>query len=106
MGVVRLDVTSRPVADGRPFGEIGAYEELSVEASFSVDPLAAANAVVTDLELAPRDGDGRVGFSADLQILRPLDGHASNRGIFLDVVNRGSSIFARMLEPGPMGPGT
>jgi hypothetical protein len=106
MSVVRLDVTSRPLAGGRAFGEIGAYEELSGEASFSVDPLAAANAVVTDLELAPRDGDGRVGFSADVRILRPLDGHAGNRGIFLDVVNRGSSIFARMLEPGPMGPGT
>ena len=106
MSVVRLDLTSRPVAGGRAFGQVGAYEELSGEAWFAVDPLAAANAVVVDLELAPRGSDGCVTCSADVRILRPVDDRRGNRGIFLDVVNRGSSIAARMLEPGPMGPDT
>lgn len=106
MSVVRLDVTSRPVDGGRAFGDVGAYEELSGEAWFAVDPLATANAVVVDLELAPRGSDGCVTYSADVRILRPVDDRRGNRGIFLDVVNRGSSIAARMLEPGPMGPDT
>ena len=55
-------------------------------------------------KLAPRDDDGRVRFTADVRILRPLSEPA--RGLFLEVPNRGASIFARMLEPGPMGPST
>ena len=43
-------------------------------------------------------------FTADVRILRPIERTA--RGLFLDVPNRGSSIFPRMLEPGPMGPST
>jgi hypothetical protein len=106
MSVVRLDLTCRPLAGGKAFGDGGAYEELSGEAWFAVDPLAAANAAVVDLQLAPRGSDGCVSYSADVRILRPVDDQRGNRGILLDVVNRGASIFARMLEPGPMGPDT
>jgi hypothetical protein len=106
MGVVRLEMTSMALAGGRGFGEVGPYEELTGEAFFTVDPLHPLNRGVTDLELAPRGADGCVAFSADLRILRPVDGSRGNRGIFLDVVNRGSSIFVRMTEPGAMGPAT
>ncbi len=106
MGVVRLELASKPLAGGKRFGEVGAYEELTGAAFFAVDPLHPLNLLVTDLELAPRGADGCVEFSADLRILRPVDSSRGNRVIFLDVVNRGSSIFVRMTEPGPMGPGT
>ena len=106
MGVVRLEVTAKPLLGGREFGTVGPYEELTGEAFFAVDPLHPLNRGVTDLELAPRGADGCVAFSADLRILRPVDSSRGNRGIFLDVVNRGSSIFVRMTEPGPMGPAT
>ena len=106
MGVLRLDMDSKPLAGGRAFGEVGPYEELTGQAVFAVDPLHPLNRGVTDLELAPRAADGRVEFSADLRILRPVDASRGNRGIFLDVVNRGTSIFVRMTEPGPMGPTT
>lgn len=102
--LIRLDTAARPFQEGRPFGETGPYEELNGEAEFAVDPSHPLNQVITDLELAPRDADGRVHFSADVRILRPEQ--PANGGLFLDVVNRGTSIFTRMLEPGPMGPQT
>jgi hypothetical protein len=104
MGLVRLDVTSTPLMEAKSFGEVGPYEELSGEAFFRADPFNEMNVGVTDLELAPRGADGCVAFSADLRILKPVK--VGNRGIFLEVVNRGGSIFERMTEPGAMGPNT
>jgi hypothetical protein len=101
-----LNLTAHPLQDGRPFGEVGPYEELLGEAEFGVLPENPLNAVITDLNLAPRDAEGRVRFTADVRILRPVVSAGGNRGLFLDVVNRGTSIFPRMLEPGPMGPST
>ena len=47
-------------ADGHAFGDVGAYERLSGRAHFAVDPRAAAQADVVDLDKAPRD-DARAG---------------------------------------------
>jgi len=85
---------------------VGAYEELSGQASFAVDPAKTMNQGVADLALAPRGADGCVACSADLRVLRPAENGQGNRGIFLEVVNRGASIFERMTEPGAMGPNT
>jgi hypothetical protein len=106
MPVAHLNLTSRPFQGGRSFGEVGDYEQLVGEAEFAVDPLHPLNQVIVDLPLAPRDAEGRVRFAADVRILRPVESGRGNGGVFLDVVNRGASIFTRMLEPGPMGPTT
>ena len=101
MGLTRLDLTAASFADGRPFGEIGAYEQLDGEATFAVDPAQPLNAVITDLALAPRGLDGCVSMTADVRILRPLG--RGNGGLFLDVVNRGQSNFDRHTERGAFG---
>ncbi|MBV9322523.1 MAG: hypothetical protein JO352_01900 [Chloroflexi bacterium] len=106
MPVARLNLSAQPFQDGRPFGEIGPYQELFGEAEFAVDPDHPLNQIIVDLPLAPRDSEGRVRFAADVRILHPSDPTRANGGLFLDVVNRGQSIFPRMLEPGPMGPAT
>jgi hypothetical protein len=106
MSLSRLALTPRPFLDGRPFGEAGPYEQLLGEAEFAVDPEHPLNSVIVDLDLAPRDSHGRVHFASDVRILRPINASRGNRGLFVDVVNRGTSIFPRMLEPGPMGTST
>jgi hypothetical protein len=106
MTVARLSLTAHPLQDGRSFGETGPYEELVGEVEFAVKPEHPLNGVIVDLPLAPRDAHGNVRFAADVRILRPASKGRGNRGLFLDVVNRGTSIFTRMLEPGPMGPST
>jgi alpha/beta hydrolase family protein len=89
--VVSFDIKSRqPYAEGKAFGDRGAYEQWRGEVRFAVDPSAAANAQIVDLELAPRKAQGRVEFSADLEILAPSDLAKSNGAVFYEVNNRGN----------------
>ena len=63
------------------------YEWVAATGRFAVDPLAAGNACIADLDLALRDTDGRVRFDADVRLLRPT---ASGNGRTLIVIpNRG-----------------
>mgnify|MGYP006979348049 CR=1 FL=1 len=65
MPVTKLEVTNRQsFANGESFGDVGVYELLEGTAHFAVDPLNERNTAITDLELAPRDSDGKVQFSA------------------------------------------
>ena len=83
---------SRPLADGKSWGNIGPYEELRGTLQFAIDPSNTANERVTDIALAPRNSDNRVEFSTDVSILRPVErGKVSGRMV-LDVVNRGNRV--------------
>ncbi|HEU0166944.1 MAG TPA: hypothetical protein VFS62_04145, partial [Chloroflexota bacterium] len=103
MAVIRLELTSRPWAGGRAFGATGPYEQLRGTAYFAVDPAHELNQRITDLELAPRNAAGKVEFSADLRILRPMDAGRGNRGLLLDVVNRGNPVAMRSFDLSPAG---
>ena len=89
--LIQLEIADRrPFADGEGFGGTGAYERIAARAFFRVDPLAPAQAGVTDIGLAPRDGEGLVSFSADVFILQPTDPALGNRRLFFDWGNRGN----------------
>jgi hypothetical protein len=91
--VVRVEINSRtPYAGGRGFAEAGPYETLRGKVHFEVDPEAAANQHVVDLRLAPRNARGRVEFSADLEILVPVQSAKGNRMLLYDVNNRGTRV--------------
>ena len=95
MSPVRLEVHARePFADGHRFAEGGAYEVLTATAHNTVGPTAPALRSITDLDLAPRDSDGAVRFSGDVEILRPVDG--GRRRLFFDWGNRGNKRAARI----------
>ena len=96
MAVIGFDITSRtPVAGGIPFGEHGPYEEISGTLRMAVDPTAAANRLITDLDLAPRATDGLVTFDADLVITAPVQPSPGGR-LLVDVPNRGRAIASRL----------
>jgi hypothetical protein len=87
---IELRIAERtPFADNHAFGDVGAYERLSGRAHFAVDPQAAAQQDVVDLDKAPVDDSGLVPFAADFMILKPRDMRQSNRRVFYDYVNRG-----------------
>ena len=48
------------------------------------------NRRIVDLEHAPRDADGRVHFSSDLYVLRPVDPAKANGVLLFEVANRGN----------------
>jgi len=99
--VVSVEISSRtPYANGQTFGERGAYEQLRGKVRFAVDPALEANRQIVDLELAPRNAEGRVEFSADLEILAPADLSRANGALLYDVNNRGNRTCLGMFNGG------
>src|SRR5687767_97533 len=83
--VARIEVRSRvPYADGRSFDGVGPYQRLLGGVYFTLDPQLPANKSVVDLELAPRNEQGLVEFSADLEILAPVDLSKANGTLLYD----------------------
>ncbi len=94
--VVSVEITERSaVLDGKAFGKAGAYERVIGRAHFEVDPKAKANGIIHDLELAPRNKNGRVEFSADVYILKPVEVDKGSGTALLEVANRGGKGWLR-----------
>lgn len=110
MALTRLVLRSRsPFAGGMAFGATGAYERLDGVAHFAVDPDHHLNAGVVDLDKAARDATGRVTFTSDFCLLKPVDGARANGQLLYEVCNRGrKGTLGRMnraLPPGEADPG-
>src|SRR5262245_31073874 len=102
--LVALDIHRRePFAVGKDFGETGPYEKLVGVARFAVDPAHVRNQVIVDLDLAPRNAQGKVEFEADVYILAPKDPAKGNGAIFYDVNNRGNKLALRFFNNAPGG---
>ncbi len=90
MPVVDLDLTRRfPYAGGRVFGDVGAYEQIDAVLTFAVDPSAEVNLSIVDLEHAPRGTDGRVRFTADFSVVRPVNPDRASHLLLVELPNRG-----------------
>jgi len=96
--IVRIEITSKesPALEGRTFGNVGGYEKLMGKAYGEVDPADPRNAVITDIQLAPRNANGKVTYSMDIFILKPIDLTKGNHRLFIDVNNRGLLRWDRM----------
>ena len=90
--ITQLQITriESPTFDGMTFGSVGAYEKITARAVGEVDPALPANALMTDIQFAPRNSRGMVEYSTDVFILKPVDPTKGSGKIFYDVVNRGS----------------
>ncbi len=88
--ITGIDITSRTTAfGGVSFGAVGQYENLVGVAHGEVDPDDPLNAIITDIELAPRNARGMVEYSMDFSIFKPVDTSKGNGTLLYDVVNRG-----------------
>lgn len=84
--VVRFVVEQRrPVTSATDWGKVGSYERLDGTAIIEVDPRDPFNAVIVNLDKAPRNARGNVEFSAPFIILKPVDMSRGNRKIFYGV---------------------
>jgi hypothetical protein len=91
-------------ADGHSFGDAGPYERWIGTARFALDPADSTNANIVDLEYAPQNSNGLVEFSADLDILKPVDLNKGNRRILYDVNNRGNKTALGSFNDAPRNP--
>jgi len=97
--VTRVEIIERTdVHAGRSFGAAGPYEYIIGRAHFAVDPNKAANRIITDIELAPRNSEGRVEFYADLFVLKPRDSAKGNGTVLFEGSNRGGKRLAEMFN--------
>ena len=88
--VVRIEITSRSdVADGKTYGLAGAFERIEGTIYFAIDPNNPANRIITDIDYAPRNADGKVEFRSDFYLIKPKDISRGNGTLFYEVSNRG-----------------
>jgi hypothetical protein len=79
-----------PTFGGESFGTAGQFEKLAGTAYGEVDPNHPSNAIIQDIQLAPRNARGMVEYSTDIYIIKPVDMTRGNRMLFYNVVNRGN----------------
>src|SRR5262245_53423090 len=90
-GVTIITITSRqPAFNNQPFGAVGSYEEIRGIAIGEVDPADRRNAVITDIQLAPRNARGRVEYRTTFTLLKPVDMSKAAGVLLYDIVNRGN----------------
>src|SRR6266404_8544423 len=102
--LVSLDIEQvEPLADGAPFGEVGAYERVIAKAKGAVDPTDSANKGIALIDKAPRNANGKVEYATDIFILRPTDFARGNGRILYEVNNRGRKMLFGNIADGPQG---
>jgi hypothetical protein len=87
---IQITTTESPTFAGASFGSVGQFEKLTGTAYGEVDPHHPLNAIIQDIDLAPRNARGMVEYSTDIYILKPIDMAKGNRMLFYHVVNRGN----------------
>eukprot|EP01031_Cornospumella_fuschlensis_P016887 gene16887-biopygen14244 len=86
--VARAEVTRFEEKSRTAIGTSG-YEKITGTLHFAVAPDHPRNRPIADLALAPVNSAGRVEFSSDLVILRPVDPAVANGTALVEVSNRG-----------------
>jgi hypothetical protein len=105
--ITRIQITSRTIAfDGYSFPGVGQFERIVGIAYGEVDPNDPKNAVITDLQLAPRV-NGKVQYQHNFYILKPLDLTLGSHKIVYEPPNRGGKTYATLnRSPGGNDPAT
>jgi hypothetical protein len=104
--VVRFVVEqTRSFAGGASFCDVGTYQRLDGRAYMEVDPRDPLDAVIVNLDKAPRNARGVVEFSAPFFILKPTDPTRGNHKILYGINNRGNKQTLGYFNYVPAGPG-
>jgi hypothetical protein len=107
--VTKIDIVKRePFAEGQAFGKVGPYEKVVGRFHGELDPNNPLDAVIVDLDKAPRNARGMVEYSADFYVLKPVDLGKGNGALFYELSNRGNKgMLARFNDaPGSNDPTT
>src|SRR6266404_1567076 len=96
---ITISKTTSPQFNGQTFGNVGMYEELRGTFSGEIDPNDRRNAVITDINLAPRNVRGNVEYTATFTLLKPSNKDRVSGVLIYGVSNRGG----RALGTGMIG---
>jgi hypothetical protein len=100
--ITRFEITGtpEPAFNGQSFGEVGRYERIAARATLSLDPADPRNAVIVDLDRAPRNAQGRVEAVTEVVILRPAEPFRGNGTMIVEVPNRGRELMGQLYNDG------
>jgi hypothetical protein len=103
--IVRLEVVrTDPAFNGQSYGDPGPYQRIIARAYGEVDPADPKNAIIQDLNLAPRDVRGMVEYSTAVEILKPVDMSRGSGVLLFEVVNRGNKLAFGNFHDAVSGP--
>ncbi len=100
--VTQISITSNtsPAFNGQSFGTVGQYEQIKGIAKGEIDPPDRRNAVITDINLAPRNARAMIEYTTTFTLLKPLDITKSSHVLLYDIVNRGNHTLATVFNLG------
>jgi hypothetical protein len=103
--VVKFEILQieSPAFEGRVFGSVGTYDRIIARVTVAVSPMDPHNAVIVDIDRAPRTAQGLVEAATDVEILRPTLARNGNRALLYDVVNRGAKRVQAMFNDSSAG---
>lgn len=87
-----IEQKQSPAYEGKSFGSVGQYEILTGRAYGELDPKDSHNAIITDLQSAPRNARGMVEYVATFTLVKPVDLTKANGVLLYAVPNRGNRI--------------
>ncbi len=96
--VKKIQIISKesPTFGGYSWPGVGQYEKIVGKAFGELDPNDTKNAVIVDLQLAPRNAAGKVEYSFDFYILKPMDLARGNHKMLYEPPNRGRKTIAAL----------
>ncbi len=102
--VVKFEIVRiEPAFEGRVFGSVGTYDRIIARATVALSPTDPHNTIIVDLDRAPRNAQGLVEATAEVEILRPTNAANGNRRLLYDVVNRGGQRAISYFNDAPAG---
>jgi hypothetical protein len=100
--LIRLHIDRmEPFAEGVEFGATGSYLRIAGTAQGELHPRHPLNAVIVNLDKAPRNARGLVEYEVDFDIMRPAAVGKGNGRILYEVVNRGRKNLLPVLHAAP-----
>jgi hypothetical protein len=102
--VVKFEIVrvESPAFEGRSFGTVGTYDRIVARATIAVSPDDPHNAIIVDLDRAPRNPQGLVEAATDVEILRPTVAANGNRRLFYEALNRGGKLGLALFNDNPV----
>jgi hypothetical protein len=97
---VVIEKKTSPAFNGQSFGSAGQYETLTGKAYGELDPKDPHNAIITDIQFAPKNARGMVEYQATFQIVKPIDMTKASHLMWHDVRNRAGRVTIVPIERG------
>ena len=93
---IRITSKESPTFGGYAWPGVGPYEKIVGRAFGEVDPTDPKNAVIVDIQFAPRNARGKVEYAFDFYILKPIDLARGAHKVVYEPPNRGAKTWTTL----------